>query len=127
VPADLSIADPRARDQLGTHSRLSAAFHQLEDQAGARTAGTLLARKRPLLVPVPDPVVVCALGWDGDPWGGALDAFADGSLVRQIAAARRAADLVSTGDLRALHVVVWMRHHRDHLASRCPGLRLTRR
>ncbi len=90
-----------------------------------RTAATLLARKRPLLVPVPDPVVLCALDWADASWGWALSAFADAEFVQRLREVRRAAGLVTTGDLRALETIAWMRHHRDHLRTRCSGLRLT--
>jgi hypothetical protein len=124
VPADVPITSALAADLLGTASHLSVARDLLEE-AGTdlRTAGTLLARKRPLLVPVPDPVVSCALGWTDDPWGRAVTAFADGVLAERVAAARGAAGLVTTGDLRAFGTVVWMRHHREHLRTRCAGPR----
>nr|WP_239523141.1 DUF6308 family protein [Geodermatophilus normandii] len=125
VPADVPVASPLAPDLLRL---LGMARDLLEEPPGMdlRTAGTLLARKRPLLVPVPDPVVLCALGWTGDPWGWAVPAFAEysGVLGHVIAAARAEAGLVTTGDLRALETIVWMRHHREHLRTHCPGLRL---
>ncbi|GAB3316136.1 hypothetical protein GCM10027451_32520 [Geodermatophilus aquaeductus] len=125
VPADVPITSPLAADLLRP---LALARDLLEEPAGMdlRTAGTLLARKRPLLVPVPDPVVLCALDWSDDPWGWALDAFsADGGVLGDVVAAARAeAGLVTTGDLRAIETVVWMRHHREHLRTHCPGLRL---
>jgi hypothetical protein len=125
VPADVPITSPIAADLLPV---LDVARDLLAEAAGMdpRTAGTLLARKRPLLVPVPDPVVLCALGWTDDPWCCALDAFtADGGVLGDVvAAARSEAGLVTTGDLRAFETVVWMRHHREHLRTRCTGLRL---
>ncbi len=36
-----------------------------------------------------------------------------------------AGDPLTTGDLRALETIAWMRHHREHLPMRCSGLRLT--
>ena len=124
VPHDVPVADPRASGLLGTTSPLGIARDLIEERAGLRAAGTLLARKRPLLVPVPDPVVWCALDVTGDGWDWALDAFGDDDLVDRVAVVRRAAGLVTTGDLRALHNLVWMRHHREHLRIRCAGLRL---
>ncbi|SHG43177.1 DUF6308 family protein [Geodermatophilus nigrescens] len=124
VPDDVPVGDPRAPGLLGTASSLGLARDLLEERAGLRAAGTLLARKRPLLVPVPDPVVWCALDVTGDGWDWALDAFADDDLVDRVTAVRRAAGLVTTGDLRALQDLVWMRHHREHLRVRCAGLRL---
>ncbi|MGY1653340.1 DUF6308 family protein [Geodermatophilus sp. SYSU D01119] len=124
VPDDVPVADPRASGLLGTSSSLGLARDLIEERGGLRVAGTLLARKRPLLVPVPDPVVECALDVAGDGWDWALDAFADADLVERVAAVRRAAGLVTTGDLRALQDLVWMRHHREHLRVRCAGLRL---
>jgi uncharacterized protein DUF6308 len=119
------VASPLAPDLLRL---LGMARDLLEEPAGMdlRTAGTLLARKRPLLVPVPDPVVLCALGWTDDPWSWAVWAFtADGGVLGDVVAAARAeAGLVTTGDLRALETVIWMRHHREHLRTHCIGLRL---
>ncbi|WP_369253379.1 DUF6308 family protein [Geodermatophilus amargosae] len=126
VPADVPVTSPLAVDLLPV---LDVARYLLEEPAGMdlRTAGTLLARKRPLLVPVPDPVVLCALGWADDPWGWAFPAFsADGGVLGDVvAAARMEAGLVTTGDLRAFETVVWMRHHSEHLRTSCPGLRLS--
>ncbi len=34
-------------------------------------------------------------------------------------------DPVTTGDLRALETIARMRHHREHLRTRCSGLRPT--
>lgn len=125
VPADVPITAPLAPD---LQRPLALARDLLVEPAGMdlRTAGTLLARKRPLLVPVPDPVVLCALGWSDDPFGWALSAFsADGGVLGDVVAAARAeAGLVTTGDLRAFETVFWMRHHREHLRTHCRGLRL---
>ena len=129
VPADVPVADPRVPDLLGAHTALASAAWLLEDAGlGARAAGTLLARKRPLLVAVPDPVVLCALDVADDPDGWAVRAFTEdgGVLGDVVAAARTAAGLVTMGDLRALQVIVWMRHHREHLRTHCPGLRVAR-
>ncbi|WP_336031235.1 DUF6308 family protein [Geodermatophilus sp. FMUSA9-8] len=125
VPDDVVPSDPLAAVLLEPGSPLSLAGDLLEERAGLRAAGTLLARKRPLLVPVPDPVVSCALDVPGDGWDWVLGAFGeDGALAARVAAVRRAAGLVTTGDLRALQTIVWMRHHREHLFTRCAGLRL---
>ncbi|MGX5655970.1 DUF6308 family protein [Geodermatophilus nigrescens] len=125
VPDDVPVADPRASGLLGTTSSLGLARDLIEERAGLRAAGTLLARKRPLLVPVPDPVVWCALDVTGDGWDWVLGAFGeDGVLAARVAAVRRAAGLLTTGDLWALQTIVWMRHHREHLRTRCAGLRL---
>ncbi|SFT66807.1 hypothetical protein SAMN05660657_02284 [Geodermatophilus amargosae] len=125
VPADVPVASPLVPDPLRL---LGMARDLLEEPVGMdlRTAGTLLARKRPLLVPVPDPVVLCALGSTDDPWGWAVWAFtADGGVLGDVVAAARAeAGLVTMGDLRALETVIWMRHHREHLRTHCAGLRL---
>ncbi len=126
VPDDVPVGSPSAVDLLRV---LGMARDLLEEPAGMdlRAAGTLLARKRPLLVPLPDPVALCALGWAGDPWGVALAAFAaDGGVLGELVSAARAeAGAVTTGDLRALETIAWMRHHREHLRTRCSGLRLT--
>ncbi len=125
VPVDVPITSPDAVALLGSSSAASVTVDLLEEAAGMtwRTAATLLARKRPLLVPVPDPVVLCALDWADASWGWALGAFADAEFGERLREVRRAAGLVTTGDLRALETIAWMRHHRDHLRTRCPGLR----
>jgi uncharacterized protein DUF6308 len=125
VPVDVPITSPDAVALLGSSSAASVTVDLLEEPAGMtwRAAATLLARKRPLLVPVPDPVVLCALDWADASWGWALGAFADAGFAERVREVRRAAGLVTTGDLRALETIAWMRHHRDHLRTRCPGLR----
>ena len=125
VPVDVPISSPDAAALLGSSSAAGVVVDLLEEPAGMswRAAATLLARKRPLLVPVPDPVVLCALDWTDASWGWALAAFADPRLGERLAEVRLATGLVTTGDLRALEAIAWMRHHRDHLRTRCPGLR----
>ncbi len=89
---------------------------------GGGIAGTLLARKRPRLLPVEDRVVRCAFGSPTDLWTWLPAVFADGRLDRLLRAARdRARVPAAVSALRVLHVVVWMRHRPAHLEHHCPG------
>lgn len=89
------------------------------------TAGKLLARKRPKLIPVWDSVVRCAMGKPkaGQVWTW-LDRLMRNPTVRKALATLHAqAGLPATVPLlRALDVVMWMRHRAGHRPSRCPGL-----
>jgi hypothetical protein len=89
------------------------------------TAGKLLARKRPRLIPVWDNVVRCAFGRPSSAWLW-LDNMLrekDGALLQLLAKTREDAGLTKRISLlRTLDVVVWMRHRNSHRPSRCPGL-----
>ena len=113
-PADVDDDSPAAR-----------AWAVLEEQHGLGwvTAGKLMARKRPHLVPVYDEVVRCVLGKpDGQVWERYREALQvrDGELAGQLDKLRAAAGL---GDevslLRVLDVVLWRGHAADHRARRC--------
>ncbi len=89
------------------------------------TAGKLLARKRPRLVPVYDEVVRCAVRSPRGFWIWLHEQLrANGGLLAdRLAKLRADAGLDTTVSLpRILDVVVWMRHHNSHLPRRCAGL-----
>jgi Family of unknown function (DUF6308) len=75
------------------------------------TAGKLLARKRPRLIPVYDDVVRLALGAPGSYWTSLWEAFRDGDRLRiPLEEIRSAADVEWMSLLRVLDVVIWMRN-----------------
>ena len=122
IPADLDMA---AADltHLQDGSPADQAWRLLEKQSGVGwvTAGKLLARKRPRLIPVYDRVVRCALGRPDDFWLALHAALrVDGAVLqRSLLELREAAgvpDRVSA--LRVCDVVVWMQHRDEH--QNCP-------
>jgi hypothetical protein len=79
----------------------------------------------PLPHPVYDEVVACADGWPERLWDRLPPRLheKDGELATHLAAARAAAGVApSASPLRVLDVIVWMRHHDEHVSSSCPGL-----
>lgn len=69
VPLDIHMVEAEAAD-LADGSPAHTAWHLLRDQPGIGwvTAGKLLARKRPRLLPVYDQVVRCVLGRPKSLW-----------------------------------------------------------
>lgn len=127
IPTDVSIGDPAAVELLGDGGPADVAWTLLEQprNMGWVTAGKLLARKRPRLVPVYDNVVRCAFGRPAKPWAWLHARFVedDGVLIDRLAVARGAAGVPPTvSPLRVLDVLVWMRHRPEHLRGACPGL-----
>ncbi|WP_051684256.1 DUF6308 family protein [Blastococcus sp. URHD0036] len=127
IPVDVGIEDPAAHDLFfAAGSPVRLARDLLEEPHGMDwfIAHTLLARKRPRLIPAYDRVARCLTGLPDESWGWHLDVFAgEAGVADRLAAARRAAgvpDRIST--LRALDVVLWMRHRPVHLENGCPGL-----
>ncbi|MFI0088080.1 DUF6308 family protein [Streptomyces bobili] len=88
------------------------------------TAGKLLARKRPRLLPVYDQAVRCILGRPKSFWldlRGALRAD-NHALHRELMVLRQAADIpASVSALRVCDVVPWMHHRTDHQQRSCIG------
>ena len=133
VPVDVGIEDPAAVQLFSTVSPVTLARDLLEEPPGMDwfLASTLLARKRPRLVPVYDRVGRCAYGLPDEQWGWMLQAFQDdgayqGGKARlhdELVAAREAARVPERiSPLRVLDVIVWMRHRPVHLENGCPGL-----
>ena len=129
VPADIDLGDDEARTHIEPGSPAQCAWHALVDQTdvGTVTAGKLLARKRPRLIPIWDTVVSCVYdvpkGNDEWVWLNDLLRERDGALSLKVAAVRDAAALdVNVSVLRTLDVILWMRHRHEHRRSRCPGL-----
>jgi hypothetical protein len=127
LPIDVDLSDDRAYDYVADGGPADRAWRLLKDcdQVGWVTAGKVLARKRPRLIPVYDNVVRCVYGSPRGFWlwlHGQLRA--DGAvLIDRLRELHRAADLpAAISPLRTLDVVVWMRHRRTHLPHRCGGL-----
>jgi hypothetical protein len=96
-----------------------------QDGVGWVTAGKLLARKRPSLIPVYDDVVRCAFDWPKEIWTALRDALRqDGGSFRAVLEdlIKRAGIPAETTPLRALDVVLWMRHRSYHIGHGCAGL-----
>ncbi|MFF8971904.1 DUF6308 family protein [Streptomyces sp. NPDC014995] len=126
VPFDIDMAEAEAAD-LAEGSPAHTAWRVLCNQTGIGwvTAGKLLARKRPRLLPVYDQVVRCILGRPRSFWldlHGALSAD-NHALHRELLALRQSADLPATvSALRVCDVVLWMHHRTDHQQRSCIGV-----
>ncbi|MGW4757555.1 DUF6308 family protein [Streptomyces chartreusis] len=125
IPNHMDMADADASD-LAPGSPADAAWHLLTDQPGIGwvTAGKLLARKRPRLLPVYDQVVRCILGRPVSFWLDLHSALRadDRALHHELLALRRSARVPETvSALRICDVVLWMRHHGEHRTADCVG------
>jgi hypothetical protein len=99
----------------------------LEGQVGIGwvTAGKLLARKRPSLIPVYDEIVRCAFGRPKKFWLALREGLLreDGKLASELADLQSRAQVPQEVTLlRVLDVVVWMHHRNSHRSTGCPGL-----
>ena len=97
IPADLPLGDPQAREHLVNDSPADRAWRllKLEADTGFVTAGKLMARKRPHLIPVYDSVVRCALEEPKHVWLSLQAVLSDaGTGVRQC---RRTTSYVGRG------------------------------
>jgi len=123
VPFDIDMVEAETAD-LDEGSPAHAAWRVLHDHPGIGwvTAGKLLARKRPRLLPVYDQVVRCVLGRPKSFWldlHGVLRA-GNQAVHRELTKLRQAADLPSTvSALRVCDVVLWMHHRADHQQRSC--------
>lgn len=127
IPADLDLGTAGALDHVQPRSPADRAWQLLreQDNVGWVTAGKLLARKRPRLIPVWDNVVKCAYGRPGDAWRW-LDSQLrnDARLMSRISELHQQVRLpAEVSCLRVLDVVIWMLHRPEHKAARCPGIR----
>jgi Family of unknown function (DUF6308) len=125
IPANVALGEVDADQHVKHGSPADQAWSLLEAETdvGWVTAGKVMARKRPHLIPVWDRVVKCAFGRPKDAWLWLDGRLQDGRLREELDQLRQAAqlpDLVSR--LRVLDVVLWMRHRPEHLRTGCPGL-----
>ncbi|MEV4507436.1 DUF6308 family protein [Dactylosporangium sp. NPDC049525] len=127
IPVDAVLGTEKSAARVAVNSPASNAWHLLKncDDVGWVTAGKLLARKRPRLIPVYDRVVRCAYGAPKGFWlwlDGMLQKR-DGVLAQRLATLREAAGLPDEiSALRVLDVTIWMRHRKRHSEDRCPGI-----
>jgi hypothetical protein len=112
IPSDVDLheADPSLVAPDSPADRLWAQLESLEG-VGWVTAGKLLARKRPRLIPVYDSVVRAAVGAPKRFWTWLHEQLQDAQLVEQIRAVRADADVEHLSLLRTLDVAIWMRNH----------------
>jgi hypothetical protein len=120
IPAHIAIGAPQAAEHLADGAPADQAWRLLTRQTdvGWVTAGKLLARKRPRLIPVWDQVVRCALGAPEHAWSTLNEAMASPEVREGIADLRPQAPTDSS-DLRLVDVVVWMGHREEH-GPACP-------
>lgn len=129
IPTDVARGEEEAENHIHAEAPASLAWATLTELPGVGwvTAGKLLARKRPHLIPVYDEVVRCALGSPESLWTALHKALrahrADlGERLRRLRAEAAVPSEVS--DLRVIDVVVWMAHRRVHAPRGCslPGM-----
>lgn len=114
IPRDIDMVDADAVVVAGG-SPADQAWSLLCEQYGVNwvTAGKVLARKRPRLIPVYDRIVRCAVGRPPSFWLALHAALREdeAALHRQLLELRQAAGLPETvSALRVCDVAVWMNH-----------------
>lgn len=122
IPTDVSLGEPEAREQIVDGSPAVEAWNLLKDQTGVGyvTAGKLLARKRPSLIPIYDEVVRCVLGAPEHYWLSMHEVLGDEEVLRLIKRIRAEADVPeAVSVLRTVDVVLWMGHQADHRLGNC--------
>ncbi|WP_433352554.1 DUF6308 family protein [Micromonospora saelicesensis] len=130
IPTDVPLGHPEASPYIERGGRADRAWRLLRDADGIGwvVAGKLLARKRPLLVPVYDEVVACAFRTRRNFWcwlHGRLseqEAMLDSRLSELREQAGLPKEIITL--LRVLDVAIWMRHRDEHTAYRCRGIRI---
>jgi Family of unknown function (DUF6308) len=125
IPTNVEIGTEAAAPLLAEDGPAERAWKLLTEQDGVGwvTAGKLLARKRPKLIPVYDRVVSCAYGRPRRAWSWLHDQFAaeSGELATTLnEVAEQAGVPAAVSALRVLDVIIWMRHRDAHLERRCP-------
>ena len=129
ISANVALGEADADKHVKNGSSADQAWRLLNDETdvGWVIAGKVMARKRPQLIPVWDSVVKCAFGRPRENAWLWLDGRLrqDDRLRKELDQLHRAAQLPElVSRLRALDVVIWMRHRHDHLRTGCPGLEL---
>ena len=127
ISPSVNLWDADAEQLIKKRGPADSLWRLLEKQDGAGwvTAGKLLARKRPSLIPVYDNVVRCALGWPVNFWTALRDALRqeDGSFQAALRDLKERSELPrQVTSLRVLDVAVWMRHRPVHTGHHCSGL-----
>ncbi|SBT40680.1 DUF6308 family protein [Micromonospora auratinigra] len=128
IPTDVGLGDEGALAHVDEKSHADRAWRLLKraDGIGWVIAGKLLARKRPMLVPVYDEIVSCAFGTRKKFWRWLHGRLREdkGVLVERLTELQIKARVPEeVSQLRILDVVFWMRHRSQHKGYRCRGLR----
>lgn len=114
IPANIELGETGARDHVLPRSPADQVWQLLKQQDGVGwvTAGKLMARKRPRLIPVWDHVVKCAMGHPENVWLWLDELLSqDERLTEQLHQLHQMARLSDqVPRLRVLDVVIWMRH-----------------
>ncbi|GAA2624093.1 hypothetical protein GCM10010399_64320 [Dactylosporangium fulvum] len=131
IPTDVELGGRGGGELVADNGHADQAWRLLNNRnektgVGWVIAGKLLARKRPKLIPVYDSIVSCQFRASQHVWMKLHRRLAEneGSLRAVLAAARAtvgADDKVSV--LRALDVILWRRHVKDHWRDKpaaCP-------
>jgi hypothetical protein len=129
IPANVALGEADDDKHLKHGSSADQAWRLLDAEidVGWVTAGKVMARKRPHLIPVWDNVVKCAFRRPRENAWLWLDGRLrqDDRLKERLDQLHQAAQLPRlVSRLRVLDVVVWIRHRHDHLRAGCPGLEL---
>ena len=127
IPADVDLVDGQGLTAVLPGSSAQQAHRFLKkDQTGIGwvTAGKILARKRPRLIPVWDPVLRCALYNPTRPWAALHFALAHhhAQLHTDLLHLQVQLDLPHVAPLRLLDVTLWTAHYRQHRTHGCRGL-----
>ncbi len=127
IPVSVPLWDNDAAELIKDPGPADSLWRLLESQDGVGwvTAGKLLARKRPSLIPVYDDIVRCAFGRPKEIWKALHDALRqDDSSLRAVLEdlIKRAGIPAEITLLRTLDVALWMRHRPYHTGHRCFGL-----
>jgi len=127
IPTSVPLWDNEAEELIKDDGPADSVWHLLESQDGVGwvTAGKLLARERPALIPVYDDVVRCAFDRPKEIWKALRDALRqdDGSFRAELEKLSKRAEIpAGITPLRALDVALWMRHRSHHTGYGCGGL-----
>lgn len=120
VPVVVDLGSSEAAKHVADGAPAALAWTLLDEQPGIGwvTAGKLLARKRPRLIPVYDDVVRCVLGHPTHAWH-TLDVVLGDDGVQLELEGLRTYTPAAVSRLRSLDVAVWMFHHEHHRYGRC--------
>ena len=118
IPTSIRLDDREAASLIGERSQ-ARVFCEVVGQldgVGPDLAGTLLARKRPRLIPVHDDVVRCLLERPPDPWVTLHHALrAHAGVLDQVEVLREVAVVPDhVPGLRVLDALLWTSHVDDH-------------
>jgi hypothetical protein len=121
VPVDLPLWE--ASDEILDRAGQLWSQLNLLPSIGWVTAGKLLARKRPLLIPVIDQWVVAALQAPSGTYWRALRTALQDADVRNRIESNRGATPASVSTLRLLDVIIWMQYS-ESTAARAARVRV---